>query len=194
MYKVADILVMVVVVVAVVDDILVSVVVDAIVVVVDVAFLSQYPIELDCSQLSSLSSSLSAASFLTFLALVDLLSSETLATFAAAGFESWASSLLLLSSSSSLSPFLRTFTFGSMGYCSCLMERLSLKTNPIFSIVSERKKQTPTLNGDPCRRLPFPAVSCKSLMFSNWAISRDVMYRPASLSQRASQAGGFLRH
>jgi hypothetical protein len=49
---------MVVVVVAAVDDILVSVVVDAIVVAVNVAFLSQYPIELDCSQLSSLSSSL----------------------------------------------------------------------------------------------------------------------------------------
>jgi len=69
-----------------------------------VLFLSQYPCELDCSQLSSLSSSLSAASFFgkndvmglldffTFFALVDLLSSETLATFAAAGFESWVSS------------------------------------------------------------------------------------------------------
>ena len=100
---------MVVVVVAAVNDILVSVVVDAIVVAVNVAFLSQYPIELDCSQLSLLSSSLSAASFLgkkdvmglldffnsglvTFFALVDLPSSETLATFAAAGFESWVSS------------------------------------------------------------------------------------------------------
>ena len=120
MYKVAEILVMVVVVVA----------------VVDVAFLSQYPIELDCSQLSSLSSSLS-----------DLPLSETLETFAAAGFESLSSLLSL--------------TFGSMGNSSCLSERVSLKTNPIFSIVSKRKKRNPTLYSDPCHRLPVPAVSCK---------------------------------
>ena len=109
MYKVAKILVMVVVVVA----------------VVDVAFLSQYPVELDCSQLSSLSSSLS-----------DLPLSESLATFTAAGFESLSSLLSL--------------TFGSMGNSSCLSERVSLKTNPIFSIVSKRKKRNPTLYGDPC--------------------------------------------
>ncbi len=84
MYKVANILAMVVVVVAVVNDILVAVVVDTIVVIVDIAFLCQYPIELVCSQLSWLSSSLS-----------DLPLSETLATFAAAGFESWASSMSL---------------------------------------------------------------------------------------------------
>ena len=81
MYKVANILAMVFIVVAVVNNILVAVVVDTIVVIVDIAFLCQYPTELDCSQLSSLSSSLS-----------DLPLSETLETFAAAGFESWASS------------------------------------------------------------------------------------------------------